>query len=324
MSTDLHTQLAEYGRYQRSERRPVELSDIQAAVDAARPPVAPSPNHTTKFGPDERELIMIDAPNGETATARMNWRSRPRLGMLAAAAAVILIGGIVLFNSDDSTRINSDDSTRIDLVDTPTDVDDSEPTEQFAPEIPVFGRESSLAVVEDYLAAHNGGDIDSVFALFTADATYSDSFSSPMDRSSWEPRFAWDLAQGETLVSPDCGVVNEVAGTSVTISCTFGTLDAIGLAVNAVEIPTTAEMTITPDGISDLYESFGAPDFLVTGGPFLLWMDRNHPEDADAVDCCEADTVEESIARGELRAQYAAEWAVYIKTNECTYLDRTC
>jgi len=187
-----------------------------------------------------------------------------------------------------------------------------------------FGPESSLAFVDGYFAAHDSGDIDSVFSLLTADATFSDTWSPSLDRTGWEPRFAWDMAQGETLISPDCDVVDEVSELSVTITCTYGTLDAIGVAVDAVEIPTRTELTVTPGGISTIRENYGSPDFLVTGRPFARWMDENNPEDADATGCCEADTVAESVARGELRARYATEWAAYLEANGCTYRQTSC
>ena len=74
-------------------------------------------------------------------------------------------------------------------------------------------------------------------------------------------------------------------------------------------------MTFTPDGISDLEERYSRPNFLTTGGPFTRWMEANHPGDADAAGCCEADTIEESVARGQLRAQYAKEYAAFLETN---------
>ena len=80
-------------------------------------------------------------------------------------------------------------------------------------------------------------------------------------------------------------------------------------------------MTITPDGINELRDSYGSPDFTATGNPFRSWMEANHPDDAEATGCCEGATVEESIARGELRARYAQEWAAYLEANECDYHD---
>ncbi len=53
-------------------------------------------------------------------------------------------------------------------------------------------------------------------------------------------------------------------------------------------------------------------------------MQANHPDDADKVDCCEGDTVEESVARGELRSAYADLWVAYLEANGCTHQDVGC
>ena len=53
-------------------------------------------------------------------------------------------------------------------------------------------------------------------------------------------------------------------------------------------------------------------------------MLANHPEDASEVDCCSGDTVEESIARGTLRSEYADKWVAYLEANGCTYQDQGC
>lgn len=110
-------------------------------------------------------------------------------------------------------------------------------------------------------------------------------------------------------------MLDEVPGTTVTVTYKHETRDAVILAIDSKPMPTIIVMTFTPDGISDLKERYGSPDFADTGGPFNLWMEANHPEDADAAGCCEADTIEESVARGQLRAQYAKEYAAFLETN---------
>ena len=57
---------------------------------------------------------------------------------------------------------------------------------------------------------------------------------------------------------------------------------------------------------------------------FNSWMLANHPEDAAAADCCSGDTVEEARSNGELRRQYAEEWAAYLTESGCTYTDVGC
>lgn len=73
----------------------------------------------------------------------------------------------------------------------------------------------------------------------------------------------------------------------------------------------------TPDGISGLHENYSlsALNYLAIGTPFNFWVSQNYPEDADAAVCCQGETIEESVTRGELRAGYAREWAVYLADN---------
>ena len=78
-------------------------------------------------------------------------------------------------------------------------------------------------------------------------------------------------------------------------------------------------MVVVPEGINDFQILFGNPDFEATGVPFHRWMEANHPEDAEMTNCCAGDTAEESVVRGELRAQYAQDWAAYLEANDCNF-----
>ena len=244
---------------------------------------------------DRQGAIMQTAIDEEPTTAEEPVWPRHRWSLLATAAAVLTVVGIAI-------GILAADGDG-------------------APE---FTAESALAIVDDYFERHNAGDIDATFALFTDDAIFSDTYgvyseaqieaSDPddRDRANWERRLAWDMAQGEKLIEPECVVTDDLPGAAVTIWCRYGTLDAVGLAIGASMIPSTAMITIGPGGISELREFYGSPDFADTGIPFSAWMERTHLDDAEAAGCCAGDTVEESIARGELRARYAAEWNAHL------------
>ena len=214
-------------------------------------------------------------------TVRQRW--------LVAAVVIILAGvALILVNQGDETPV----------ADQP------------------FGPTSALDVSESFVAAHNAGDFDGVMVLFTEDATFSDSHNPQSMRPDWEPRFAWDIAGEEMLLSQTCTVTDEVPGVTVTVTCEYGSQDAVGVAADAI-VDITATFTISPDGISGLNEDYirSALDYEDIGGPFNAWVRQNFPEDADAAGCCAGETIEESVARGELRAQYAREWAVYLADN---------
>jgi hypothetical protein len=153
-------------------------------------------------------------------------------------------------------------------------------------------------------------------ALFTADATFSDSDTFRSARPDWEPKLAWDIAGEEVLLSPECAVTDEVPGETVTVTCEYGSQDAVRLAADSI-VSITAILTITPEGISALVEAYSDSvlDYADIGGPFNAWVRANFPEDADAAGCCAGETIEESVARGELRAGYAREWAIYLADN---------
>lgn len=192
----------------------------------------------------------------------------------------------------------------------------------------------ALATAEAFLGAQDAGDLDSVFAMFTNDATYvlnigpqSAIYSSPATIAAsdvglrgFEPAIAWTMATGKTSASPECAVVDAVPVVSVTISCEYDNHHALAVAAGVVT-PLTAEFTVTADGISRLEETIHSPDYRQLGLPFEAWLKKNHPEDAHIAGGLQPTTVEASITRGALRTQYAQEWGAYLQANDCNYLD---
>jgi hypothetical protein len=249
---------------------------------------------------DYTEEAIVTALETDQSTQQPRPAYRVPLGIAAAVLLVVAVGAAVLLatRSDDSqdSAIQAQGVT----VDSATEINNA------------------------YYAAYQTGDMDSVTALFTSDATFNVEFSGDLDRTAFELDLAWTLAQAGTLTSPECTVIDEVPGTAVTISCEYGIHDALGVAVGSPRIPTTTIMTITTGGISDFRESYGQPNFTAAGNPFLRWMNANHPEDAAAADWRAGDTIEESVARGELRAEYAKEWALYLEANDCIYNQGSC
>jgi hypothetical protein len=313
VNADLHTQLAKFGRNQRAARRPVDLTDIQAAAEAAGirgKNVAPPPDDTTEFEPDEGDLIMVDIQTGESEAAptdkinRRRWAGR---AIVAAAAVILVIVAVAMFDS-------TEESIQIDVVDDPSDVDAPEPTEQ----VVLSPGEQALAVSGGYIEAFNSGDAGAVLALLTPDVALSEKFTgtSPdfeaMDPADFEQQLAWDTAQGTTYTSPECAVTDESSGASVSVSCAFGWLYPAEKAVGEPPVPTTLDLVVAPDGISQL--AFEYPP--IFGVPrFDNWLVLNHGEDSQGVEYGDWNSVAEAQQGGILRAQYVKEWAAELEAN---------
>ena len=75
---------------------------------------------------------------------------------------------------------------------------------------------------------------------------------------------------------------------------------------------TVTRFVVTSAGISEIDARYGpGADFVTTGEPFTDWMLEHHPDDAEVTGSCEADTVAESVARGEARAEFAQLYLEY-------------
>lgn len=158
-----------------------------------------------------------------------------------------------------------------------------------------FTVDEALAVADAYLAAFETSDADAVRGLFASDAAI-------LSFEDWEVFGAWDSAQGAVITVEEC-VADQRDGGWIYVTCEFTDHQYIALAVRAPPVPWTVTIRLDEDGrIRPVSEVFGQPDHSTVNTPFNLWMQANHPDDADKVGCCGGDTVEESVARGELRA----------------------
>jgi hypothetical protein len=242
---------------------------------------------------DLTEAYVGDEVMPETEADHRADESRPayrrQLGIAAAVLLVVAMGAAMFLATRD---------------------DD---TEAPAGQTQAFSVDSAFEVTDAYFAAYNSGDADAVLALFTEEATFSDNLTGNPRENGWELDVVWRLAQGETVSSPDCTLVEQVPGLTVTITCVHETADAPIQETGSTAVQTTTTMILTPQGISGLSQRYQGAHFAPTGNRFIAWMRANHPEDADAAYCCAGSTVEESIARGELRAEYAKRWAAHLE-----------
>ncbi len=181
-------------------------------------------------------------------------------------------------------------------------------------------QQEALAVAEAYLAAFNAGDRDAVMGSFTADVRISDNFGI-WTVTDWEMALAWDIAQGSILTAADCTVGEASSPGAVTVTCESGSHNAPSQAIGAPPVPTRLTFLVVPEGIRELHEIYGVPEFTHSATPFVRWVLDSHPEDVDQVGFGKWNSVEEAEQNGLLFAQYAEEWAAFLDASGCVYPD---
>lgn len=252
-------------------------------------------------GPVDRRVRVDDGPG-----RRLN--QRPSAWIAVAAAALVIVAGAATFLLR------------------------NEP----------FAADAAAAVADDYIATFNEGDIDAVMALFTSDvditfAGYTGQKPVELERDTFEALVSWWQAQGTTLTAPDCVVTGGVPGVRATVVCSYLTIDAPTRAVGATPFPSTTTMEITRKGIRSFHQAVGQPDLYGVEAPFERWMQEHHFDDRDMVYFFTLTTSDEgqtfvprtharteAAALGRARERFAEEWAAYLATNGCDYLDRIC
>jgi hypothetical protein len=177
--------------------------------------------------------------------------------------------------------------------------------------------DAALAVKHAFFVAFNSGDATAVMDLFADNATFRQLLWS--DRQWFTELLAWDIAQGTRYTPSDCSAKVDVEASGVVVSCPFVTHDILTIESGGPPVPFSMTMLITSDGIASYRERFGQPDFNTVGVHFDRWMERHHPDDADAAAFGEWESIEEAVTNGTLRASYAAEWGQYLETNGCAF-----
>jgi hypothetical protein len=165
VSTDLRAELAEYGRSQRAERRPVDMAEILAAVDAA--PESFDVYIDSAVHSVEREA---DGRRGDTLMFDSRWRvdestapAKPkrRIGALSAVAATILIvAGVIVAVDRDSNDVATSSTNATDPAPSQEEPGPS-PTLANAPSLVTWSRVSDDRAG---LRADGGGWMSSVVA----------------------------------------------------------------------------------------------------------------------------------------------------------------
>ena len=209
----------------------------------------------------------------------------------------------------------SDSDSRTQATSEPAPTEAPTPTEAPAPTEQGLIESDALELVEAYYTAVEAGDADAITALFV-DPT-GDDFDESLRLE------VWNAGQGMIRLDRACDTGEPTPEGFVVWACEFGDLQYLQAVAGAVATQIRQTFTVSDDGIEELewnYLTFGYD----ANDAFNDWMLRNHPGDAAAADCCGGDTIEEAHANGELRRQYAEEWATYLEENGCTYNDIGC
>ena len=187
--------------------------------------------------------------------------------------------------------------------------------------IQVVSTDLALSTAVAYFSAFNRGDANAVMALFPAGASFSDNFNGSATRESWEQRLVWDMAQGTTLAAPGCIMpADGTSGEGTAVRCESATSNALTHVLAVEPVPTVVSLFVTPNGIQDLREDFGQPDFLHVTQPFMQWMEEEHSGDAAKIGFGVWDSLDQARENGELTSEYARRWAAYLELN-CIYIE---
>lgn len=198
------------------------------------------------------------------------------------------------------------------------------PTEQPAPSAGGLTGDDALGVVDDYFAAYDAGDIAGMMDLLTSDFREQD-VTGEFDVEQFRHWREWEYAQGTEMLPRDCEAVRGDPPDQVIVTCEYAQHQYLSRVVGGPAVPYTNTFVITPEGIAEIGDEFGNPDFNVVNQPFDAWMRAHHPEDADAAACCSGDSVEDARERGALRAEYADRWAAWLDGQPtCTWRDIAC
>ncbi|MGI9623402.1 MAG: hypothetical protein ACR2PK_11245, partial [Acidimicrobiales bacterium] len=112
MSTELHSQLAEYGRSQRAKRRPVGVTEITSAAAASTTtPNAPRAQSAEAdvcetCGSDLTVFDLRDPVESPASPPR-----KRRAAVLAVAAAIVLVVGVVVVADQNDTNVETEPVT---------------------------------------------------------------------------------------------------------------------------------------------------------------------------------------------------------------------
>ena len=267
---------------------------------------------------------MVDIETRGTGTDHPDHKTRRRWLPFTIFAAVVAIVVIVAVAVLDGTE----ESTPVETVDSSENFDEPVPTETI-PTGPEFGAESASAAIEEYFAAFEAGDVDTVIALFTpgTDPATTLCFKScetleASESLEWlEKLLTFKSAAGTVFIDPSCEPTSTSAA-EVSVRCDYVEHPGVARIIGGPTVPVVATFVISPDGIDAVNRNPGAS--YVVDVPFDSWMIRNHLDDRAGIVCCYWESVEDARQGGLRAAQYAPEWAAFLEEHDCDYLNLLC
>jgi hypothetical protein len=290
----------------------IDVFERYAALDPAKVPgIQPEWPSTIKERlsiPDGKEPIMGDK---EPTLLKRQAPRRSRTGPFVAvsAAALLLVAATLLV----SRNVLGATPAAISTLEAPVMVDSETDL--------IVTKEQALAAANNYILAFNVGAGEKIMALFIPEATFGDNLEFESTRQREEMWYAFNAAQGTIITSRGCTVDVDQEAATASVTCRGANHDALSQALPAPPVPFTVKMDVTANGISALQFTHEIPYFNATVFPFLGWMRVNHPNDASKMVFGAWDTIAEATDYGELRVQYAREWADFLEENGCTYKD---
>ncbi len=299
--SQLLERVAAINRYAETAPLPDEFGTREAALHEIERRVGMDTRDTERKATTEmpsqeaqRETLV-----GETPPHSRRW-SGP---WLAAAVFIAILGAVGLFALL-SYGSDGDD------VATQPEVDES----------PAIVAEA-LATAEEYYDAFNAGDLEGMRALF-APGIEMQQGPGALTLGNWEKQTTFFIAEGGAVEVAECTAEEVVTGVAE-VTCPFGDRSSPIDAVDATPVPVVATLRIDDTGIIRIDESADLADYRIVADPFEAWVAEFHPEDTQAASCCAFFSVEEAQERGELRRQYAEEWAAWLEENGCVW-DEPC
>lgn len=250
-----------------------------------------------RIGMDTRDKTTGQIPGQIPGEQDRRWYR----GWLVAAAAFIIVAAIGIALALVNARSDG------------PDVIDESPVTTLR-EAPV---ESGSAAIDAYFAALRAGDPDAIEATLAPGMTYrAGDTTASVDHL--RRLVVWNAAQQTTWSDPICETGRNADVAIVT--CAGTVHQYVAETVEAPAVRVTSEFEIDIGGrIVRLTETTTEPDFRWIDIPFQRFVTAAHPGDEDVAACCDFPTESEAGRLGQLRVQYADEWAEYMSLWGCAY-----